>query len=48
MRPLIENVRIIHHLDLVLILPLDSIRESSNIGTSSHEGELPALDTAAG
>ena len=45
MAPLIEKVAIIHHLDLVLIRPLDSIRESSNMGTSSHTGELPALDT---
>src|SRR5580658_1648825 len=46
MAPLIVKVAIIHHLDLVLILPLDSIRESSNISTSSHAGELTALDTA--
>ena len=46
MAALIVNVAIIHHLDLVLIRPLDSIKESSNMSTSSHAGELTALDTA--
>src|SRR5947209_16679721 len=45
MAPLNTNVAIIQYFDFVLILPPDSINESSNMGASLGKEGSPCLDT---